>query len=56
MVELSNVFIKKISKAYYGFRKLHAFSFPSAGKEPIGSGSDNKLSKISIDFILTNFK
>ena len=31
---------RKISKAYYGFRVLYVFPFPSAGHEPIGSGRD----------------
>ena len=39
-----NVFIrKKIFKAYYGFRVLYVFPFPSAGHWPIGSGRDNLL-------------
>ena len=37
-----NVFIreKKILKAYYGFRVLYVFPFPSAGHWPVGSGHD----------------
>ena len=31
---------RKISKAYYGFRVLYVFPFPSAGHGPIGSGRD----------------
>ena len=31
---------KKIFKAYYGFRVLYVFSFPSAGHWPMGSGRD----------------
>ena len=31
---------RKISKAYYGFRVLYVFPFPSAGHWPIGSGRD----------------
>ena len=31
---------KKIFKAYYGFRVLYVFPFPSAGHGPIGSGRD----------------
>ena len=31
---------RKIFKAYYGFRVLYVFSFPSAGHGPIGSGRD----------------
>ena len=38
-----NVFFyysRKIFKAYYGFRVLYVFPFPSAGHGPIGSGRD----------------
>ena len=36
-----NVFkSQKIFKAYYGFRVLYVFPFPSAGHWPIGSGRD----------------
>ena len=31
---------RKIFKAYYGFRVLYVFPFPSAGHWPIGSGRD----------------
>ena len=31
---------RKIFKAYYGFRVLYVFPFPSAGHGPIGSGRD----------------
>ena len=34
------LFAKKIFKAYYGFRVLYVFPFPSAGHWPIGSGRD----------------
>ena len=33
-------FAKKIFKAYYGFRVLYVFPFPSAGHGHIGSGRD----------------
>ena len=32
--------LRKILKAYYGFRVLYAFPFPSAAHGPIGSGRD----------------
>ena len=32
--------LRKIFKAYYGFRVLYVFPFPSAGHGPIGSGRD----------------
>ena len=35
---------RKIFKAYYGFRVLYVFPFPSVGHEPTGSGRD----KVSI--------
>ena len=31
---------RKIFKAYYGFRVLYVFPFPSAGHGPMGSGRD----------------
>ena len=31
---------RKIFKAYYGFRVLYVFPFPSAGHGPTGSGRD----------------
>ena len=31
---------RKIFKAYYGFRVLYVFQFPSAGHEPTGSGRE----------------
>ena len=31
---------RKFFKAYYGFRVLYVFPFPSAGHGPIGSGRD----------------
>ena len=31
---------RKIFKAYYGFRVLYVFPFPSASHGPIGSGRD----------------
>ena len=31
---------RKIFKAYYGFRVLYVFPFPSAGHWPMGSGRD----------------
>ena len=31
---------RKIFKAYYGFRVLYVFPFPSAGHRPTGSGRD----------------
>ena len=31
---------RKIFKAYYGFRVLYVFPFPSDGHGPIGSGRD----------------
>ena len=31
---------EKFFKAYYGFRVLYVFPFPSAGHWPIGSGRD----------------
>ena len=34
------LFVKKIFKAYYGFRVLYVFPFPSAGHGPTGSGRD----------------
>ena len=34
------VISRKIFKAYYGFRVLYVFPFPSAGHGPIGSGRD----------------
>ena len=33
---------EKIFKAYYGFRVLYVFPFPSAGHGPIGSGRDSR--------------
>ena len=32
---------QKIFKAYYGFRVLYVFPFPSAGHGPTGSGHDS---------------
>ena len=32
--------LRKIFKAYYGFRVLYVFTFPSAGHGPTGSGRD----------------
>ena len=41
IIDIVNVLIaKKIFKAYYGFRVLYVFAFPSAGHGPIGSGRD----------------
>ena len=34
---------RKIFKAYYGFRVLYVFPFPSAGHEPTGSGRDTRV-------------
>ena len=34
------LFAKFFFKAYYGFRVLYVFPFPSAGHGPIGSGRD----------------
>ena len=36
---------RKIFKAYYGFRVLYVFPFPSAGHGPTGSGRDTKISQ-----------
>ena len=35
---------EKFFKAYYGFRVLYVFPFPSAGHWPIGSGCDSNSS------------
>ena len=35
--------LRKIFKAYYGFRVLYVFPFPSAGHGPTGSGRDNHV-------------
>ena len=34
------LFCEKFLKAYYGFRVLYAFPFPSTSHWPIGSGYD----------------
>ena len=35
------MYIKKIIKAFYGFRVLYVFPFPRAGHRPLGAGRDN---------------
>ena len=37
---------RKIFKAYYGFRVLYVFPFPSAGHGSIGSGRDKNFGTI----------
>ena len=41
---------RKNFKAYYGFRVLYVFPFPSAGHWPLGSGRD-KVGIRAMDFI-----
>ena len=41
---------RKFFKAYYGFRVLYVFPFPSAGHGPIGSGRDKMWQPILVDF------
>ena len=40
--------LRKIFKAYYGFRVLYLFPFPSVGHGPTGSGRDIKFTKYKI--------
>ena len=40
---------RKIFKAYYGFRVLYVFPFPSAGHGPTGSGRDNGRARVSLE-------
>ena len=37
-IKLVQVYFENFLKAYYGFQKLHAFPFPSAGHVPLGLG------------------
>ena len=40
---------RKIFKAYYGFRLLYVFPFPSAGHVPTGSGRDKRRGEEGAD-------
>ena len=53
-VVINVLFAKKILKAYYGFRVLYVFPFPSAGHGPMGSGRDKVGIRAMVS--LLNFK
>ena len=45
---------EKIFKAYYGFRVLYVFPFPSAGHGPMGSGRDKVGIRARFSLLILN--